>query len=241
VSTQAGWYQACAAAIAQLGGQMCADPECNNSTVGPMLWNYCTCQAPWVNGCSGPNPPAGCCFATAATPVMIAAQNCYCCCGWAIPSAAADAETQRPLKDYVAGDPVYVAIDITAGAWETRPVAWSGGVASGGETVRVSFAGPDGNGELIVDRGHLFLTPGGDLKAAAELVAGHDQLVGSDGGARELLAVQPGPAGQELHQLATSTTPATTRDGHLLLTDGVVSADWALQVGLSTTASERPR
>jgi hypothetical protein len=228
------WYQPCQQAIAKLGGTMCPDSACNNTTVGPFLFQYCSCQPPYRNGCTGSNPPLNCCVFTAATPVLIASQNCYCCCGWSMPSAAADAENARPVKDYQPGDPIYVAIDVTLESWETRPVAWSGGVAAAGRMVRVVFGDESDRRELVVDRAHLFLTPERTLKGACELVAGEDALVAADGSPRDVVVVQDGIEGQELHHVATSTTATTSPEGHLVLMNGVVCGDWALQVGVAT-------
>jgi len=46
--------------------------------------------------------------------------------------------------------------------------------------------------------------------------------------------VQDGIEGQEMHHVATSTTATTSPEGHLVLMNGVVCGDWALQVGVAT-------
>lgn len=233
--SEPSWYTACAAAVAKLGGTMCPESTCNSRVAGPYLYEVCNCVPPYRNGCTGPNPPKGCCVYTQASPLPIAGQNCFCCCGWSMPpEAAEDAEAARSVKEYVPGDPIYVVVELSPQELESRPVAWSGGVGRRTDMVRVVFADGGAPRQLVVDGGHLFLTSEGDLERADGLVAGTDELVAPDGSPREILGVEIGVIG-ESHQVATTTTPATTPEGHLIVLNGVVCGDWALQVGMATS------
>lgn len=222
MSTEPPWKAACVAAVKEMGGRLCAESICQETVVNAYMHAYCTCQGQFRNGCAGPEPPPDCCQFSEASPVPIAAYECFCCCGeWSGPEAAQDIETARPMKEYATGEPIYVAVEISPQRWESRPVAWSGGTGPRAGMVRVAFADGESPRSLVVDGGQLFLAPGGSLRRAEELEVGSDELVAPDGTPRELISIQTGVIG-EFHQVATTTTPATTPEGHLIVLDGVV-------------------
>jgi hypothetical protein len=237
------WVQPCADAIAKLGGTMCDTPVCEEI---PELERYahavCLCQPPYLNGCSGPNPPPGCCQYGEGTPIAVLDQDCYCCCGSVARTmpVAYDATSYRPVDEFAAGDMVYVADDTSLGSWSRQPVVWSAGSAAGGGIMLNVVFEADGRAEyLVVNRSQLFLTSERKLKPAAALVPGADSLVGADGEPRRLLSLEAGQFDQPLHHLATSAGAARSPARHLLLAKGVVCGDWALQIGLHGSDTDR--
>ncbi len=209
---------------------LCSSGKC--AEVAKYIHAVCTCQPPYLNGCS-PTPTPGCCSYTDASPIYVAAQpSCYCCCGDAAGGAynAARQGEWRPVAAFVEGDTVYIAEDGTVKKWSERPVAFRGSAAAP-EGVRVEIRVRRGGEEewVTAHRDQPFLLDGGSLRRAGELVPGVDRLVEEDGTPVPVLAVTAAPAG-EVHHLATTREPATSVDGHLLLVNGLVAGDYALQL-----------
>src|SRR6185437_13457422 len=80
------WCKPCLDAIKAYGGVQCPQQHCDNTLIVNYSHAFCNCCSPWAGKCtSGPYPcnpqPAGCCQNTNATPVPVADQNCWCCCG----------------------------------------------------------------------------------------------------------------------------------------------------------------
>jgi hypothetical protein len=146
---------------------------------------------------------------------------------------AVDRTTFKPVHEFSVGDKVLVATKPDLSAWEQVPVAFSAGTGPGSDspTIHIRYGDPGRPEALIVSAGQLFLVAGGKLKQAARLVAGQDQLVGADGSAVPIVDLIGGIAADTLHRIATSTGPATSLAGHLMLVNGVVCGDYALQLG----------
>jgi hypothetical protein len=231
--------QACLDIIKQFGGKPCSDEYCQSGLIPRFVAAICTCQPPYRNGCAGDNPPPDCCAYTAATPIPLLPGDCYCCCGEVAGMEVAEPGGQyRPIREYRPGDNVATVEEIDGSTWASGSarVAWSGGVDdAGGSQVRLDFEdGLGGTATMDVSRDQLFLTTPRELRPAWSLVAGKDALVGSTGRPRTVLSVREAPSGRPLHHLATTTAPAVSTIGHLLVVNGVVCADWALQVGYLT-------
>ena len=205
----------------------CAKLLCSSRTfldVKQYIQAVCTCQPPYVNGCS-PRSDASAIYVPLQPP-------CWCCCGWTTsgPYSAARQGEWRPVAAFVEGDTIYISEDGTMKKWSERPVAFRGSAAAP-EGVRVEIrVRRDGEDEWVtVHRDQPFLLDGGSLRRAGELVPGVDRLVEEDGTPVDVLAVTAAPAG-EVHHLATTREPATSVDGHLLLVNGLVAGDFALQL-----------
>ena len=222
------WRVRCEEYVRQLGGTMCDPARCAEAS--SYTHAICTCQPPFVNGCAGA-PTPGCCSYTASSPIWVAGPNCYCCCGDQASGQwnATDADESRPLAAFVEGDTVYVAEDGSLKKWEERPVAFKGSApVAAGVMVRVRFRRGEREEAVPAHRDQPFLLPDRTLRRAGELVPGVDSLVEADGTPALVLAVEEAPEG-EAHHLATSRAPATSVDGHLVLANGVVAGDYALQ------------
>jgi hypothetical protein len=231
--------QICEERIRAIGGTPCDDIFCQEQ-IGP-IWQYihayCTCQPPYENGCH-PNRTPGCCV-TSQSPIPVLDKNCYCCCSNMMDDVAVayNATSYKPITDFRVGDPVYVASDASLRTWSQRPVLFSSGAGALGDDqnmFRVLYGSSEHNDALVVSRAQPFMTVAGGLKPAAALIPGHDALVTGVGEPYPVLAVEPGAASLGFHHIATSTTPATSMDGHLVLAKNVVCGDWALQVALDT-------
>jgi hypothetical protein len=113
--------------------------------------------------------------------------------------------------------------------WRAKEVVFSQGttgVSRQKYTVLVTY----GETALAVTSDHLFLLSGGKLKSADRLIVG-DELVSPEGKPVPILSVHIGDYTAGFHHIATSKEkPSESLDGHLLNTNGVVSADYTLQL-----------
>jgi hypothetical protein len=244
VNDQPWWYAQCLQNIEMLGGTPCADLACeSNPLVARFAEAYCNCQPPFPNGCIPiQSPPPNCCAFTSTSPLPVLAQNCYCCCACFANSTpvAFDKGQYKALVGFEVGDMIYVADDINLTSWSQRRVMFSAGagdLAAPSLMVKVTFGSPDKPDYLLVSRAQLFLIPGGKLKPAAALIPGQDSLVATDGTSRQVLSLEVGMFNKGLHHISTSTSPATSPEGHLIVAKDIVAGDWALQIALSTDQS----
>jgi hypothetical protein len=158
-------------------------------------------------------------------------EMCYCCClggGWPVATSAAES---RPVSELREGDEIRVA-DVSGGglSWRTAPVAITLGTAAGPAQPVMKLAYGEG-GRLVVTPDHLFLTRGGALVRADRLVPGEHELVGSAGEPVSLTSATAGFTTGAIHHVALTAGPTTEVDGHLLDSNGVISSDYALQIG----------
>ena len=79
-------------------------------------------------------------------------------------------------------------------------------------------------------RNRPFLLHDGKLKRASKLVPGKDQLVRPDGTAVPITGMEAHVPTRGVHQIAMSTGPATELAGHLVVANGVVCGDYALEL-----------
>lgn len=226
------WQQQCLENIAKLGGTPCDILLCDE--VAPYLHAVCNCEPPYTNGCAGTRTP-GCCAYGGASPIFVMRENpCYCCCGGrpTVQSIATAADAVTPASDVRVGDTVRVALDPGLLVWEDRPVAFSAGVGalSVSDTFRIAFGDPAAPEVTIASPHQLFLVQGGVLKRAARLVPGIDALTRPDGSAASILDMIAGKFTGARHQVALKAGVATDPAGHLIVADGVVSGDYALQL-----------
>jgi hypothetical protein len=133
------------------------------------------------------------------------------------------------VQEFRIGDAVWVAgPDLR---WHAATVVHSAGIALGGTEsfmIAIRYGPPDDERTLLVSEDQLFLTPDRTLIPAAKLTPG-DALVQPDGCPILVHTVQPAAAATRLHQIA-ARGGGDTLDGHLLNINGVVTADYAVQL-----------
>jgi len=173
--------------------------------------------------------------------------QCWCVCS----CLAVDTPVSTPtgtvkVQDIVADSTVVLAagLDLT---WSEQLVHQAS-FATPGLTehtlyIRYQLAGEQGSRELVVTRDHPFLLYPDKTLVVAETLQLSDQLVDRDGQPAQVVDIRWGSYSGSFYEFATSLTPP---DGdytnHLVLTNGVVSGDFAIQVfsnlpGSSASAS----
>jgi hypothetical protein len=229
-----GWLEDCRQNIAKLGpsASMCDPSFCNAAS--EYLAHVCNCQPPYQGDC-GDNPQPNCCpyIPSSAIAAYDRGGLCYCCCGNTIHVAAvAMAQGIKPAQEVQLGERVRVALDGGLTRWSERPVAFSAGIGAdpANPMIEIRFGDAADPRTILAARNQLFLTPGGVLKRAARLVAGKDVLMRADGSSVPVLLMTATQALRGVHHVATSREPATELAGHLIVVNGVVCADYALQV-----------
>lgn len=133
----------------------------------------------------------------------------------------------RAVEEFAVGDEVLAAGQDLK--WQPVKVAFSQGT-TGNSRQPFSVFLTYGDRALIVTADHLFLMSDGTLKRADRL-ATTDSLALAAGGAVRVSDVRIGDYYGGFHHVATSTSPPTHGlANHLLNTNGVVSADYAVQL-----------
>lgn len=131
---------------------------------------------------------------------------------------------------------------------ESRGVRYSygtGPAATEPGMIRVSFGAAGSAGDITVTDRHVFLVANGSpagatLKRAIDLVPGADMLVASDGkavpvGSLAFITYRGG-----IHHIATGTDLDDGWEGHLIVTNGIISGDYLLQLTYSGLDSAPP-
>jgi hypothetical protein len=225
------WLAKCLENISKIpNGKACSEQHCRD--VANYGYAVCNCQTPYNNGCPTP-PTPGCCSYTASSPVFVVGKPnaCYCCCGmFGSPTAVDVGSGARPLEEIAVGDSIRAALDPGLEDWALVPARFSSGTGAGGPGLEIRFGDPHELETVVADPDQLFLVEDGRLKRASRLVAGQDRLTRPDGsrvGILDLNAVdQVGPR----HRIATSDGPAVDWAGHLIVVNGIVCGDYALQI-----------
>jgi len=107
--------------------------------------------------------------------------------------------------------------------------------------IKVSYEIDGEETYLLVTKSHLFLLTSGGLKRADKLVPWHeetqqgDKLMLADGGETPVTGLHVGYFKKGIHHIATTDHPALSLEGHLLNSNGVVTADYALQLAQEDT------
>jgi hypothetical protein len=168
---------------------------------------------------------------------------CYCCCscfGHDTPLEAAPGQFVL-VQDVRVSDLLMAAnLDRSTGAltWQQRPVGYTGGLWDDQQLVPglylVTYAYPGPSGEdsrmIVVTADHLFLMDDSTLKPVQQLAPG-DKLCTPDGGASEVLFVTTGSFSRGVHSVQMEGEfDGKSLDGHLLNANGIVCADYAVQV-----------
>ena len=153
--------------------------------------------------------------------------TCSCSClAFGTPVQASDGDF-KAVEAYVVGDHVLAAgKDL---AWGAQAVVFSQGT-TGASRQKFTVVAEYADTAIAVTSDHLFLMSDGRLKAADRLAPG-DELVDPNGGSVPIKSVYIGDYLAGFHHIATSKTPPNENlDGHLLNTNGVVSADYTVQI-----------
>jgi hypothetical protein len=222
-------YATCLANAQKIDPQavLCVDWVCKS--VPDYIYKFCHCQPP--------NPPQNPCPYAGNSPVPVYKDSggiCYCCCScfaWHTPIAVPDGDP-KPIQTFVVGDNV-----LAAGAdlkWTPYEVEFSDGIPPGpdyGKTMfSIYYQLPEGVSSLIVTADHVFLLSDGKLRRSEFLIPGKDSLMSADGKPVPVLSIEVGGWFGGVHHIATSGDPATSVEGHLLNSKGIVTGDWALQI-----------
>ncbi len=214
---------------------LCQTWVCEDRKQQDQLTLFCHCRPPYP-----PPPPGYPCPYGANSPLMVKDGNiwCACCCScFAYGTQIAEApEVMRPIEEFAVGDVVLAAgPDLT---WNEAEVEFSGGVqpseSAGKEVIHVRFDDEGTEKSAVVTPDHVFFAhsragEGYEVIRAMRLVPG-DRLVTPDGGEARVLATELGGWFKGLHHIATSRSPAEDLERHLLISDGIVSGDWAVQI-----------
>jgi hypothetical protein len=182
-------------------------------------------------------------------PQLYDGRPCYCCCpGYAadMPIEAAEGKFVR-AQDVAPGTDRILAGRYRAGddtpSWDARVVDHSVGIVAGTAEGEPAFdymyylayqvADEDEPRAIVGTRDQLFLRPSGKVTPIQHLRPG-DELVGAHGGVSRVTFAVPSHYRGTLHQIVFGGFDNKTLDGHLLSTNGVVTADYSVQLDCST-------
>ena len=224
--------QCCVDNVANLGGQLCTWDFCKR--IQDRLDYYCKD--------AGENP-------CAAVPQEEMGVPCYCCCScfaYDTPIEASEGEYVM-VQDIVADVDQILAGSYSAGAgaptWVQRVVDYSSGISAGAGEAELEFdymyylayQVEDGSTPpqfMLTTVDHLFLRPNGKVTPVQYLTPG-DELVNSHGGVSNVMFVVPSKYKGGLHHLFFDGFNNETLDNHLLSANGVVCADYSVQLAYS--------
>lgn len=162
--------------------------------------------------------------------------TCHCCCScFAYGTKIGTPGGLKKIEKFAVGDLVLAAgIETGAGGiklnWLPLKVSYSSGTGPDSHQPAMVYIRHGNTGSIIVTPDHLFLMPEGKLKRADRLVPGKDQLVSYEGQPVPVHEVSIGEYEGGVHHIATDKSFTGSLDGHLLLSEGVVSGDFNLQI-----------
>jgi hypothetical protein len=236
VQDEPWWLPPCRDAIKAMGATMCDEVHCTEAE--QQNHNICYCNYPWLDGCKklGHGDPS-CCSYDATSPVYVSGPNpCYCCCGCFANEtnvATTSATETKEIAEFVVGDPVWVAMDAGLNEWAEVPVAFSAGTgrtAGVNSLIRIRY-GSTGRPEIVyANRDQLFMLVDHKLKRAVKLVPGVDEIIRPDGSGAPVLDMASGKYHKGVHHISTTTDPGKGVAGHLIIANGLVGGDYALQL-----------
>ena len=167
--------------------------------------------------------------------------GCYCCCScfaYNTPIAVSKDEFKF-IQDFRNGDTVLAAgKDLK---WEPKTVAYSSGMgpaSKGAYMVYILYGSSDDPQFLIVTEDHLFLTPEGDLVPANTIKPG-EFLVSDKNKKVPVIFAVAGNYDGGVHHISTGPFDGKNLDGHLLNSNGVVSADFDVQIRYFTGSLDK--
>ena len=153
--------------------------------------------------------------------------TCSCSC-LAFGTLVQDSESQfKAIETFKVGDAVRAAgKDLV---WDQKEVKFSQGT-TGASRQKYAVVVQYLDREIVVTSDHLFLMQDKTLRAADRLAPG-DMLTSPEGDPVEIKSVYVGDYLAGFHHIATSKSePGPDLAGHLLNTNGVVSADYMVQI-----------
>jgi len=165
--------------------------------------------------------------------------SCYCCCScFAYGTRIGVPEGSKVIEQFVVGDKVLTANLESSGTgiklnWSSTKVSFSSGTGPDSQEPAMVYIHHGEVGSLVVTPDHLFLLPNGKLKRADRLVPGQDQLVSAEGTPVAINEVSLGAYTGGVHHIATDKEFTGDLNGHLLISEGVVSGDFNLQIHAS--------
>ncbi len=167
---------------------------------------------------------------------------CFCCCAcFAHGTLIAAKEAQVQVQEIALGSKILAGsirqTDRLCLTWEEREVNFSSGTQSGEQPAMVYLVYGDGK-ELIVSPDHVFLLADGRFITAGCLYPG-DRLTDREGNPVEILTASIGHYKGGVHHIATGTDFDGTPNGHLILSGGVVSGDFTLQMNYDAISRGR--
>ncbi|WP_160710825.1 Hint domain-containing protein [Chitinophaga solisilvae] len=159
---------------------------------------------------------------------------CYCCCSCFQENTpiAVSMNEFRLIQDFRKGDPVFAANSKLE--WSPTTVDFCTnveGTQSESFMVNVKW-GSNPDQQITVTEDHLFLIPGpsGNVLVPAGALNTNDKLIQANGEHVKVTRVVSGMQRGGVYTIST-TAPFNSMDGHLLNSNGVISADFALQAG----------
>ncbi|MET1113134.1 MAG: hypothetical protein ABWX67_16570, partial [Allosphingosinicella sp.] len=184
-------------------------------------------------------------------PFLSNGEVCYCCCPGT--GNAADTPFESAEDEFVRAQDLAPGVDrILAGRyragdgaprWDARIVDHSVGIVAGGGEGEPAFdyiyylayqiADEEEPRAIVGTRDQLFLRPSARVTPIQHLRPG-DELVGARGGIGRVAFTVPSHYRGALHQLALAGFDNKKLDGHLLSANGVVTADYSVQLAFST-------
>lgn len=162
--------------------------------------------------------------------------TCYCCCScFAYGTKIKVPGGYKKIEQFEVNDQVMTAnIGLTQGSmtvnWSSASVSFSSGTGPDSHQPSMIYIHHGNTGSLIVTPDHLFLLATGKLKRADRLVPGTDYLVSAEGTPVPLNEVSSGEYVGGVHHIATEKQFNGDLSGHLLLSEGVISGDFTLQI-----------
>jgi hypothetical protein len=141
---------------------------------------------------------------------------------------------QKAIQQFAIGD--LILAGSPAGnspiSWKPLPVSFSSGKGTGSGQLMMAFITCGENSSITCTTDHPFLLADGTIKRAARLVRDADRLVDVDGNPVDILDISIGSYMGGVHAVATDITYNGSLDRHLLLTAGVVTGDYCLEIYL---------
>ncbi|MVO98269.1 Hint domain-containing protein [Paenibacillus lutrae] len=162
--------------------------------------------------------------------------TCYCCCScFAHGTQIGTPYGHRAIEKFSVGDKVITAsmqqseqgFQLT---WKKAKLNFSNGTGPHSHQPTMIYIRFGGHGSIIVTPDHLFLMPSGKLKRADRLVPAKDLLISYNGTQVVIDEISIGEYKGGVHHIATDVSFDGSLDGHLLLSEGLVSGDFNLQI-----------
>ncbi|HYF32995.1 MAG TPA: Ig-like domain-containing protein [Chitinophagaceae bacterium] len=160
--------------------------------------------------------------------------TCFCCCScYANGTRIAIPTGFRAIEYFQTGDAVLTASYSSKDnklSWMPATVKFSMGTGDDGHQSNMVYLHyGDDDRQIIVTPDQLFLLTTGELCRADRLVPGADQLMNEWGKPVDIHEISIGEYNGGVHHISTSTEYSNNIDGHLLLSEGVVTGDFLLQ------------